>query len=47
MAYQFSLDDVRFLSGPAGADALVAAGRLPLTDASLLADLTRLRRTVG
>ncbi len=47
MAYQFSLDDVRYLSGPDGADALVAAGRLPLTDSSLLADLTRLRRTLG
>ena len=47
MAYQFSLDDVRYLSGPDGADALGAADQLPLTDGSLLADLTRLRRTLN
>ncbi len=43
MAYRFGLDDVRYLSGPAGADALNAAASLPLTDASLLADLGRVR----
>ncbi|HYN70880.1 MAG TPA: class I SAM-dependent methyltransferase [Nakamurella sp.] len=47
MAYPFTLDDVRFLASPAGRDALDAAGGLPLTEASLLTDLTRLRRTVG
>ena len=47
VAYQFTIDDVRFLSGPAGADALAAADALPLTDSSLLADLTRLRAAAG
>ena len=47
MAYPFTLGDVRFLTSPAGRDALAAAGDLPLTEASLLADLTKLRRTVG
>jgi len=40
VAYPFTLDDVRFLASPAGRDALEAAGGLPLTEASLLADLT-------
>lgn len=44
MAYQFSLDDVRYLSGASGAEALLTAATLPLTDSSLLTDLTRLRR---
>src|SRR6478609_11972181 len=44
MAYQFTLDDVRFLTSAAGAQALDRAAELPLTDASLLSDLTRLRR---
>jgi hypothetical protein len=44
MAYQFTLDDGRFLSSPAGAEALEQAAGFPLTDASLLTDLTRLRR---
>ena len=47
MAYRFDLDDVRHLSGPAGADALEAAAALPLTDASLLADLGRVRAVAG
>src|SRR6478752_5093661 len=47
MAYQFTLDDVRFLSSAAGAEALELAAALPLTDASLLGDLTRLRRLLG
>src|SRR6476659_8716352 len=47
MAYQFTLDDVRFLTSAAGAEALDLAGALPLTDASLLGDLTRLRRLIS
>jgi hypothetical protein len=47
VAYQFTLDDVRFLSSAAGAEALELAAALPLTDASLLGDLTRLRRLLG
>jgi len=47
MAYRFDLDDVRYLSGPAGADALEVAAALPLTDASLLADLGRVRAVAG
>ena len=47
MAYQFSVDDVRFLSGNAGADALDRASALPLTEATLLTDLTTLRRSFG
>ena len=48
MAYPFTLDDVRFLASPAGAGG--AAGRRRVAadrGLSLLADLTRLRRTVG
>ena len=44
MAYQFTPDDVRFLSSPGGVEALEQAAGFPLTDASLLTDLTRLRR---
>jgi hypothetical protein len=47
VAYQFTLDDVRFLSSPGGMEALEQAAALPLTDASLLSDLTRLRRTLA
>ena len=47
MAYPFTLDDVRFLASPAGRDALAAGNSLKLTEDSLLADLTKLRRTVG
>ena len=34
MAYRFDVDDVHFLGGPAGVEALATADRLPLTDAS-------------
>lgn len=44
MGYQFTAGDVAFLRGESGAEALGGADRLPLTDASLLADLTTLRR---
>ncbi|MGI8418026.1 MAG: THUMP-like domain-containing protein [Nakamurella sp.] len=44
MAYQFSLDDVRYLTSAAGADALTAAAALPITEATLLSDLTAMRR---
>ncbi len=44
MAYTFSLDDVAFLRGAAAAAALAVAGELPLTDATLLADLPAVRR---
>jgi len=47
VAYPFTLDDVRFLASPAGRDALAAGNSLKLTEDSLLADLTKLRRTVG
>lgn len=47
MAYRFSLDDVRYLSSAAGVDTLAAVADLPLTDASLLADLTAARRVAG
>ena len=47
MAYRFDLDDVRYLGGLAGADALEVAAALPLTDASLLADLGRVRAVAG
>jgi len=43
VAYQFTVDDVGFLGSGAGAEALAAAESLPLTDATLLTDLTRLR----
>lgn len=47
MAYRFSTDDVAWLAGPAGDEALAAAAELPLTDASLLPDLGRLRTRLG
>lgn len=47
MSYRFDLADVRFLTSPAGVEALAAGSSLPLTDASLLADLTRLRTVAG
>lgn len=47
MAYQFTLDDVRFLSGEDAREALSSAASLPLTDSSLLGDLTKLRRRLG
>ena len=47
MAYRFTAEDVRFLVSSAGAQALSAADGMPLTDATLLADLTRLRAALG
>ena len=47
MAYQFTLDDARFLAGDAGAEAVASADSLALTDATLLGDLTQLRRRLG
>jgi hypothetical protein len=47
VAYRFTADDVRFLSGAAGARALSDADGLALSDASLIGDLTRLRGTLG
>ncbi|HEY5878961.1 MAG TPA: class I SAM-dependent methyltransferase [Nakamurella sp.] len=47
MAFRFDPADVRFLVNPDGADALAAAGALPLSDASLLADLGRVRAVAG
>lgn len=47
MAYRFDVADVHYLTGEAGTDALAAAGVLPLTDASLLADLGRVRAVAG
>jgi hypothetical protein len=43
VAYEFSLEDVAFLTSDAGAQALRAASGLALTDETLLSDLTRLR----
>lgn len=47
VAYRFSTDDVTWLAGPAGDQALAAAAGRPLTDASLLTDLARLRGRLG
>ncbi|TKV60567.1 class I SAM-dependent methyltransferase [Nakamurella flava] len=47
MAYRFTIDDVAWLAGPAGDEALAAAAERPLTDASLLTDLGRLRARLG
>lgn len=47
MAQHFSTADVAFLGSPAGIAALAETAALPLTDASLLADLTRVRRYAG
>lgn len=44
MAYQFSLDDVRYLTSAAGIDALAAAASLPITNTTLLTDLTMVRK---
>jgi hypothetical protein len=43
VAYQFSVEDVAFLTSEAGADLLRTASSLALTDETLLSDLTRLR----
>lgn len=47
MAYRFRAADVAFLGSVAGRTALAEAATLPLTDATLLADLTALRRSAG
>ncbi len=47
MALPFTVDDVGFLTCPAGRDVLEAAAALPLAGASQLADLTRLRDVAG
>lgn len=47
VGYPFSLADVTYLRSATGADALSDADRLALTDSTLLADLTRLRRGLG
>jgi len=47
VAFSFSLDDVAYLRSAAGVEALTAADALPLTESSLLRDLTAVRRTVG
>lgn len=47
MAYRFSPDDVGYLTSPAAEDAFEAAAGLALTEQTLLADLTRLRRIAG
>lgn len=47
MGYGFSRADVAYLRSGAGADALRAAGALPLTPASQLADVAAVRRVVG
>ncbi len=45
--YQFSGADLDFLTSTAGADALAGAAARPLTEASLLTDLTVLRKSLG
>ncbi|MET3805115.1 hypothetical protein ABIB25_002115 [Nakamurella sp. UYEF19] len=45
--YRFSAEDLDFLTSSVGDDLLAAAQARPLTDSSLLADLTGLRRSVG
>ncbi len=45
--YRFGSEDLDFLVSGAGQDALAEAARRPLTDATLLTDLTVLRRTLG
>lgn len=45
--YRFDAEDLAYLTSTAGADALAAAAALPLTEASVLADLTTLRRSAG
>ncbi len=47
MAFRFTLDEVGYLSSPSGDDALGVAADLALGGASLIADLTVLRRTAG
>lgn len=47
MAYEFSVDDVRFLASADGATALTAARGLPLAGGTYLADLTALKAVAG
>ncbi|MDT8915729.1 THUMP-like domain-containing protein [Amycolatopsis sp. PS_44_ISF1] len=47
MAYGFSSEDVAFLRSGAGRAALLAASTLPLTDATRIADVGAVRRSVG
>ena len=47
MAYQFTADDVRFLTSPAGVEELAGADSLLLTESSLLTDLTKLRKRLA
>jgi len=47
VAYQFTADDVRFLTSPAGFEALTGADTLPLTESTLLTDLTTLRKRLA
>ena len=47
VGYRFDRADLDFLTSEVGADALESASARPLTEASLLADLTALRRVAG
>jgi hypothetical protein len=47
MAYEFSPDDVRYLTSDGGARALDAAGDLPLSGATHLADIAAVRSVAG
>ncbi|ASR37610.1 SAM-dependent methyltransferase [Prauserella marina] len=47
MPYAFSLDDVAFLKSGPGEEALSFCDRLPLTDASRIADVASARKAVG
>ncbi len=45
--YRFSADDLDYLTSAAGADGLAAGAAMALSEASLLTDLTALRRQLG
>jgi hypothetical protein len=47
LSYRFSLDDVAFLRSAAGSAAVADCVTLPLTDATRIADVAAVRRTVG
>nr|MDQ3579467.1 class I SAM-dependent methyltransferase [Actinomycetota bacterium] len=47
MGYDFTLDDVTYLTSPTGRAALVEIGRLPLTSASYLSDVASARSAFG
>ena len=47
MGYGFTLDDVAFLRSDAGSAALAEVDALPLTDATRIADVAAVRRSVG